>query len=147
MDINIGNITKALENPRLQNLLGFLYFQQNLHGTGKMIDGTMTEIQYLMSDFHFPDLSHMAEDMTKGASKPVFKNLLMLLVGGWLLEEIDIVPQLSDIGRLAKGFGMNGIWGALAGSVLLHSGIAHSAQSSGSSGASGGNPFEGVYGK
>jgi hypothetical protein len=141
------NIMDAVQNDTIQKLGGFLLFEKNLVGeSGRgILDNTMVQLDYLLHEGHIPNLQHMLDDATRGASKEVFKTLLMLGIGGWIAEEVNIHPQVTRIGKVAKGFAINGGIGAVIGSALLHASVAHS-PSSGSQSPSYSDRNEGVRG-
>jgi hypothetical protein len=116
----IDSILSKIDNPTLGQALGFtmLEFNYDRHrGTG-MFSNLMKNIGDLMTQPHFPDVSHVINDLFYGWGSEVFKPAIMAGIAGWILDEVDMNPTISRIGKVLKTLGLNGAMG-VAGAVLL----------------------------
>jgi len=136
MNINTNKIMGALGNKDLQKLAGYwMYASKEFHDGA--IDGSLRMVDALMKDPHIPNFSHVIDDLRRS---DIIKTLITLGLGGWIASELNIHPQLTRFGKLAKGFAINGGTGVAIGSVIRHASLAHSPgdSSSGGSSSSGG---------
>jgi len=122
MELKLDSITGALENKTVQSLGGFLWYGQKEYGDGA-INGSIRAVEALFKDPHIPNFRHVFLDLKDTG---MLKDLILLGLGGWIAEEINIHPMATKIGRLVKGFAMNGGLGAVIGSLVNHAGIEHS---------------------
>lgn len=127
--MNLQGILSKLDNPTLGTALGFAMTE--LHddqATGRPMGGTlMLQIQNLMTQPHFPNISHVIADlMSDGYSGAVFKPAIMAGIAGWVLDEVDIPFVPKSLGKVLQTLGFNGAIGAAAASLLEMSTTSHS---------------------
>ena len=126
-----SSIMDAIQNDKVQNIAGFLLYGQKAYGDGA-INGTIRAVEALISDPHIPDFGHI---MRAIKADGVIKNLVLVGIGGWIAEEVNVHPQVTRIGKIAKGFSVNATIGALLGYGLNYAGLEHSDGGSRSSGS------------
>lgn len=127
--MDIGGILGKLDNDRLGQALGFLMTELKYDkARGKPMFGSlMLNIENLMTDPHFPNLSHTINDlMSDKWAGPVFKGGIMVGVAGWILDEIDLNPNISRIGKVLKTLGFNATLGSAAVVLLDQISTSHS---------------------
>lgn len=110
-----------LDNPTLGQALGFVLseFQLDRAKGQPMFGVLMQQIQGAMTHPHFPNIQHVMLDlMSDNFVGPVFKGGIIGAVAGWVLDEIDMNPAVSRIGKVLKTLGSNVAIGAVAVTLL-----------------------------
>lgn len=136
MDVSgiVNKVTGALDNKLLQGIVGYAMYGQYAFHDGAL-GGSLRMTQALFKDPHLPNLDHVLTDLKNSPLIP----FIAMAIGGWIAQELDVLPGLDKIGRLAKGYGAYGSIGIVAASMLNHMSLQRSS-------ASKGNPAPSGYG-
>lgn len=129
--MDVGNIFGKLEGnaDKLGALLGFL---GGASDTAKMWGGqtALTMLQQnitdLMKDPHIPNLSNVLGDLTGGYQRNTFMTALAAWIGGYALQEVDIDPTITKLGRALNKAGFGALLGVTAYAIVQRSGTWHS---------------------
>lgn len=93
-------------------------------GTGAI--GAGEEIlKKLIEDPHIPDLGHVFYNMTYPTHK-TFQTSIAAIILGWILESVDIVPNVDRLGRAMSKAGMGALWTYAGVNILAYAGAGHS---------------------
>lgn len=106
-----------LDNPTLGQALGFFMTELNYDKTTgqPMLGALMQQIRGAMLQPHFPNIEHVMRDLMADAyGGTVFKGGLMAGIAGWILDEVDMNPSISRMGKVLKTLGFNAALGAAA---------------------------------
>ena len=148
--MDFGGILNKLDNDKLGMALGsFMTAQAVGKAWGTDFTGYYTTVlNGLITDPHFPNLGEVMTSLMGRAEAPVFKGAISAAIVGYLLEMIDLHPQLEKVGKVLKTLGLNAAIGSAVTTIAAFSGAAHSPLviSGSGSGSRHGNPFENRYG-
>lgn len=121
--MDFGGFIERFADEKIGALLGAGATMQLYGGIGNTITG---QIQAAATDFHMPNMSHVMAALGSPIEGQVFKPALAIGIIGYILEEIDGIPQLTQIGRLMAKLGTGMAIGVLAEVMVDYSTRGHS---------------------
>lgn len=114
--MDFGGITGKIEGnaDKIGMVVGALMYSGGVHG-GDPIAGFMDIFNGLMTKPHIPDFGHVAQNLMGGDMSGTFKVGVGAAIVGYLLKEIDVIPQSAKIGNAVMKAGV----GAAEASAVL----------------------------
>lgn len=136
MDLGLGNIErKIIDNAdKIGMLLGGYSLLKSI--TPNPFKAAELIAEGLMNDPHFPDLGSLKNYLLIYDKNHTLMNGVKYGVIGWALDELNLHPTVTKIGKVLKEAGFGAAKSSAIVAALAYSGYAHSPMSTGGGGSS-----------
>jgi hypothetical protein len=140
--MDIGSIPSKIASnaDKLGMAVGAISYLASCGG-GDFIKGAQAILGGLVEKPHMPNLGHVWVNLIRGEMNHTFPTAVGAAIAGWVLKEIDILPQANKIGEAVMKAGIGAAEASVVLAVLAHSGQFFSTTYGADAGLGGGSHF------